>query len=71
MDKQGQDDQLEPTYNSSMPIQDIALKTYWEQRTIEKGGWRGSGRSTLATRHDDDDKLFNVVSIVVFILLGW
>ena len=28
MDKQRQDDQLEPTYNSSVPIQDVALKTY-------------------------------------------
>ena len=27
MDEQRQDDQLEPTYNSSVPIQDVALKT--------------------------------------------
>ena len=26
-----------------------------EQWTIEKGGRRGSGRSALAARHDDDD----------------
>ena len=38
MDKQRQDDQLEPIYNSSVPIQDIALKTSWEQWAIETGG---------------------------------
>ena len=37
MDKQRQDNQLEPTYNSSVPIQDVALKTYWKQWMIEKG----------------------------------
>ena len=55
IDEQRQDDQLEPTYNSSVPIQDVALKTYRELRTIEKGNGRGSGRSALAARHDDDD----------------
>ena len=54
MDEQRQDDQLEPIYNSSVLIQDIALKTSREQWTIEKGGERGSGRSMLAVRHDDD-----------------
>ena len=48
MDKQRQDDQLEPIYNRSVPIQDIALKTSWEQWMIETGGERGSGRSVLA-----------------------
>ena len=33
-----QDDQLEPTYNSSIPILDVALKTYRKRWTIEKGG---------------------------------
>ena len=42
-------------YNSSVPIQDVALKTYRERWTIETGGKRGSGRSVLAARHDDDD----------------
>ena len=55
MDKQRQDDQLEPIYNSSVPIQDVALKIYRERWTIEKGGERGSGRSMQAARHDDDD----------------
>ena len=55
MEEQRQDDQLEPTYNNSMPIQDVALKTDREGWTIEKGGDRGSGKSALAARHDDDD----------------
>ena len=37
MDEQKQDDQLEPTYNSSVPIQDVALKTYRKPWTIDKG----------------------------------
>ena len=53
MDKQRQNDQLEPIYNSSVPIQDIALKTSLEQKMIVIGGKRGSGRSVLAARHDD------------------
>ena len=38
-----------------MPIQDVALKTYRDRRTIETDGERESGRSVLAARHDDDD----------------
>ena len=53
MDEQSQDDQLEPIYNSSVPIQDIALKTSWERRTIEMRGKRGSGRFVLAARQID------------------
>ena len=48
------DDQLEPIYNSSVPIQDVTLKNYRERWTIETGGGRGSGRSVLAAWHDDD-----------------
>ena len=55
MDGQRQDDQLEPIYNNSVPIQDIALKTFRERWTIEAGGKRGSGGSVLAARHDDGD----------------
>ena len=50
MDVQRQDDQLRPTYNSSVPIQDVALKTYLKRWTIEKGG----GRSMLMELHNDD-----------------
>ena len=55
MDEQRQDDQLEPIHNSSVSIQDVALKTNRERRKIERGGGRRSGRSVLAARHDDDD----------------
>ena len=34
---------------------DAALKTGQERWTIEMSGERGSGRSVLAARHDDDD----------------
>ena len=55
MDEQRQDDKLKPTYNSSVPIQHVALDTYREQWTLETGGeWR-SGRSMLTGRHDYDD----------------
>ncbi len=54
MDDQRQDDQLESIYNSSVPIQDVAWKTSRERWTIEKSGGRGSGRSVLAARHDND-----------------
>ena len=38
MDEQRQDDHLEPIYNSSVPIQDVALKTYREKvREIHAG----------------------------------
>ena len=55
MDDQRQDDHLEPIYNSSVPIQDVACKTSREKWTIETGGERGSERPTMAARHDDDD----------------
>ena len=54
MDEQRQDDQLEPTYNSFVPTQDVALKTYWKRWTIGKGGGRVSGRSMMVARRDDD-----------------
>ena len=55
MDKQRLDNQLEPIYNSSVQIQDIASETSWEWWTIGPGGERGLGRSMLAAQHDDDD----------------
>ena len=55
MDEQRQDEQLEPMYNSSVPIQDIALVTSREQWMVEIGGERGSEKSMQAARHDDDD----------------
>ena len=55
MDEQKQDDQLEPTYSSSVPIQDVALKTCQKQWMIEKGGKKVSGISMLMSQHDDDE----------------
>ncbi len=55
MDEQRQDVQLEHTYYSSVPIQDVALKTYRKQGTIGRVGERGSGVSVLIVQHDDDD----------------
>ena len=58
MDEQRQDNLLEPIYNSSVPIQDVALKTCRKQWTIEKGGRKESEISVLMARHDDDDNIF-------------
>ena len=55
MDKQREDDQLEPIYKISVPIHDVALMTYQEQWTIETSGKRESRRSVLVMRHDDDN----------------
>ena len=55
IDEQRQDNQLETTYNSSVPIQDVALGTSRERWDIETGCERG--RSVLAARHDDDDDI--------------
>ena len=57
MDEQRQDDQLEPIYKSSVPIQDEALENCRKQCTIEKGGEKRSGISVLIMQHDDDDAL--------------
>ena len=54
MEEQRQDEQPEPTYNSSVPIEDIALKIYWKRWTIEKSVGRGSGKSVLMARLDDE-----------------
>ena len=46
---------LARTYNSSVPIRDLTLKTCRKQWTIGRGGKRGSGISVLMVWHDDDD----------------
>ena len=69
IDEQKQNDQPEPTYSSSVPIRDVALKICRKQWTIGRGREKGSGISLLIARHDDDDdddayqklKLSNVV----------
>ena len=54
MNEQRWDDQLEPTYSSSVQIRDVALKTNRMQWTI-KGCEKESGISVQMARQDDDD----------------
>ena len=54
MAKQKQDDQLEPTYSSSVGIRDVALRTCQKRWTIGRSGERGSGISMLVAQHHDD-----------------
>ena len=70
-DEQGLDNRLEPIYNSSVVIQDVTWKTYRERWTIETGGERGSRRSVLAARHDDELSMFwfNGISTIVGYLM--
>ena len=49
-----QDEQLEPTYSSSLRIRYVALRTCRKRWTIGRSGERGSGMSVMAARHDDD-----------------
>ena len=60
MAKQKQDNQLEPTYSSSVRIRDVALKTCQKRWTIGRSGERGSGISVLASRHNDDDDIYRL-----------
>ena len=55
MDELRLDDQLEPIYSSTVPIQDVIWKICQERWTIETGGEKKSGKSVLAARQDDDD----------------
>ena len=74
MDDQRQDDELEPTYNSSMPMQDVALKTCRKQWTIEKGRKKGSKISVLMARHDDDDDMcvYMILYVGLYcVLMAW
>ena len=54
MDEKRWDDQLEPIYNSSVPIEDVAWKTSRGRWTIETGGERWSERYVLTARYDGD-----------------
>ena len=55
MDEPKQDDMLDPTYSSSVPIRDVVPKNYRKRWTIGSVGERESGISVLRARHDDDD----------------
>ena len=48
--------QFEPTYSSSVPIWDVALRIYRKRWTIGRCGERGSGISALEVRLDDDEE---------------
>ena len=67
MAEQRQDDQLEPTYTSSVPIRDVALKTCRKQWTMGRSGERGSGISVLMALHDDGDCFFIIPAIQQYI----
>ena len=51
MSEQRLDDQLEPTYNSSVSIRDVSLKTCRKQWMIGRGGKGGPGISVLIAWH--------------------
>ena len=70
MNEQKQDDQLEPTYSSSVPIRDVVLKTNRKQWTIGRSSKRESEISVLIVRHDDDDDDFYTFSEYAGFFLG-
>ena len=55
MAEQRQGNQLQPMYNISVPILDVALNTSQERWVIETGDERGSEKSMQAMWHDDDN----------------
>ena len=57
MDEQRQDIQLEPIYNSSVLIRDVALRTCCKQWTYGEVWRERSEISVLIARHDDDDDM--------------
>ena len=58
MAEQKQDDQLEPTFNCSVRIRDIALRPCQKRWTIGRSGERGSGISVLVARQDDHEEIY-------------
>ena len=64
MDEQRQDVQLEPTYSSSVLIQDVALRICQKRWTVGRCGERGSGLSMLIAQHDDDDDDDDLVTLL-------
>ena len=53
MAEQKQGDQLEPTYNNSVRIRDVALRTCQKRWTIGRSGKKGSGISVLVVRQNE------------------
>ena len=64
--EQRQDDELKLIYNSSVPIQDVALKTCRKRWVIERCGGRGSEIFVLMGWPDDDD-ICNHISVCLFV----
>ena len=62
MDEQELGSKLEPIFNSSVLIQDVAWNTCRERWTIEKNEERGSGKSVLVAWHDDDDIYMYIIN---------
>ena len=63
-DEKRLEDQPEPINNNSILIQDLAWKTCRERWMIETNGERGSGKSVLAVRHDDDDTVIETKLLI-------
>ena len=53
-DKQRQDNQIKPIYDSYVPIHDVAWGICRERWTIGTGDERRSGKTVLAVWYDDD-----------------
>ena len=66
MDEQSLDVQFKPSYSSSVPIPDVALRICRKQWTIGRCGEGRSGISVLIVRHDDD---YIYVYIYVYIYI--
>ena len=58
-------DQLEPTYNCSVLIQDVAWKTNRKQWTIRINGGKGSRKSVPVVRHDNNHHVFILALLYV------
>ena len=66
MAEQKQDDQLEPTYSSSVRIRGVPHRTCRKRWTIGRGVERGSGISVLMARQDDECSTRN--NILVYLV---
>ena len=67
MNEQKQDDQLEPIYNSSVLINDVAMKTFRERWTIGTGGERES-QGDMCYRRDMMIMIYIYICIYDFFL---
>ena len=69
MAMQKQDDQHEHTFSNYVSIRDVVQKTCLKRWTIGKSGERGSGISMLPARHDDNDDIYILNAMCMFIYL--